>query len=182
MRHTAALLVASVAVASVAVASVAARATDGAPRARAADQDTQAATERELLRELAWLSGTWATRSADGVTTEEHWRPLAGTLLLGSSHTFDDERTRFFEYLRIAPARGSLAYVASPAGRGGTSFALAGHGTGAEGALVGSFAVFENGENDAPQRIRYERTASGLCATISQLDGSGATSWEFTAR
>ncbi|MBL8861212.1 MAG: hypothetical protein JNK02_04290 [Planctomycetes bacterium] len=125
------------------------------------------------LRRLAWLSGTWAFER-DGVTTEEHWRPVQGTTLLGSSHTYDPERTRFFEHLRIALRKGTIAYVASPGGATPTTFVLKELGEGV--------AVFENPAHDHPQRIRYERTEQGITATIAQLDGTRAQSFVFERR
>src|SRR5262245_22392703 len=127
-------------------------------------------SDRAELEKLAWLSGTWVVQNG-GRTTEEHWRPLQGTMLLGSSHTFDDTKTHFFEHLRITATRGTIAYVAMPAGAKPTVFPM----TRSEAGLV----EFENPEHDHPQRIRYEKTADGLTATISQLDGSRAQSFAF---
>ena len=39
--------------------------------------------------------------------------------------------------------------------------------------------VFENEKHDHSQRIRYERAKDGMTVTISQLDGSRATAFEF---
>ena len=122
------------------------------------------------LAKLAWISGTWVLQKG-GKTTEEHWRPLQGTTLLGSSHTFDDTKTHFFEHLRITAMRGTIAYVAMPGGAPPTVFPI----TKNEAGLV----EFENPKHDHPQRIRYEKTADGITATISQLDGSKATSFVF---
>jgi hypothetical protein len=108
------------------------------------------------LKKMEWLCGTWVLEQ-DGKTTEEHWRPLQGTTILGSSHTFDAEKTHFFEHLRITAMRGSIAYLAMP-----------------DGVLV-----FENPKHDHPQRIRYERTKDGVTATISLLDGTKAQSFVF---
>jgi hypothetical protein len=140
-------------------------------------QDTPPEVAESPLRDLAWISGTWSMTSKEGVTTEEHWRPLQGTTILGTSHTFDAKKSLFFEFVRIAERAGTVAYIAMPGGSAPTAFQLARHGAGAEGALVGSFAEFENPEHDAPQRIRYERTEAGITATISQMDGSQAQSW-----
>lgn len=125
------------------------------------------------LRQLQWLCGTWTLRDGDR-TTEEHWRPLQGSTLLGSSHTFGDDRTHFFEFLRIALTRGQIAYLAMPAGRPATTFLLT--------KLEDGVVEFENGRHDHPQRIRYERTAAGVTATISQLDGSRAQQFVFVRK
>jgi len=125
------------------------------------------------LARLAWISGTWTLRDGER-TTEEHWRPLQGTTLLGSSHTFDQQRTHFFEHLRVEAQRGTIAYLASPGGAAPTAFQLT--------VVEDGLAVFENREHDYPQRIRYERTAAGMTATISRLDGSRAVAFVFTKR
>lgn len=122
------------------------------------------------LAKLDWLVGTW--RLQDGETvTEEHWRPLQGSTMLGSSHTFGGERTLAFEFLRITAARGQIGYVAMPGGKAATTFLLQTLGDGV--------VEFANAEHDYPQRIRYERTDKGVTATISLLDGKKAQAFVF---
>ena len=125
------------------------------------------------LQKLSWISGTWVIEK-DGVTTEEHWRPLQGSTLIGTSHSFDAKQSTFFEFLRIAPVRDKLAYIASPGGSRPTVFTLA--------KMEDGVVVFENEKHDHPQRIRYERTEKGMTATISMLDGSKAESFVFTKK
>lgn len=127
-------------------------------------------SDRADLEKLAWISGTWVVQNG-GKTTEEHWRPLQGTTLIGSSHTYDDAKTHFFEHLRITLMRGTIAYIAMPGGANATVFPM----TKSEAGLV----EFENPKHDHPQRIRYEKTPDGITATISQLDGSRAQSFVF---
>jgi len=127
----------------------------------------------EALAKLAWLSGTWVLQEGDK-TTEEHWRPLQGTTLLGTSHSYDAKRTHFFEFLRIAAMNGTVAYIAMPGGAPPTVFLAA--------TIEDGVAVFENGKHDYPQRIRYEKTAAGLTATISLLDGAKAKAYVFTKK
>lgn len=124
------------------------------------------------LQQLAWLAGTWTLQDG-ATTTEEHWRPLQGTSMLGTSHTFD-ARTRFFEFLRLAVDRDRVVYTAMPRGNTPTQFVLT--------KLAEGEVEFENAAHDHPQRIRYQKTAAGVTATIGQLDGSRAAKFEFTAR
>lgn len=126
------------------------------------------------LAKLAWLCGTWGYAHAE-VATEEHWRPLAGNTLLGTSHTFDKTRTRFFEFLRITEMNGKIAYIALPASADKPTVFLMTTGSDKE-------VVFENAKHDHPQRIRYEKTEKGITATISQLDGSRADTFEYARR
>jgi len=125
------------------------------------------------LQKLSWMSGTWVMERG-GITTEEHWRPVQGSMLLGTSHSYGDKGSTFFEFLRIATVRDKLAYVASPGGSRPTTFPLA--------KLEDGVVVFENEKHDFPQRIRYEKTEKGVTATISLLDGSKAESFVFTKK
>lgn len=131
---------------------------------------TQPVFGPEALQQLSWISGTW-TLTKGGRTIEEHWRPVQGTSILGSSHTFDAARTHFFEHLRITAQRGQIAYLAMPGGKPAVAFLLK--------ELRDDLAVFENPSHDHPQRIRYQRTATGMTATISLLDGTRAQSFAF---
>lgn len=125
------------------------------------------------LQRLGWLAGTW--RLQDGkTTTEEHWRPLQGATMLGTSHTFAGDRTSFFEFLRIAIQKDRVVYVAMPGGGPGTTFVMS--------KLEEGVVEFENARHDHPQRIRYAKTDAGVTATISQLDGSRAMEFVFTAK
>lgn len=168
--HLALLLVCSPLLAALAVA-VQDPAPTARPTAPAAAKPAPPQWPAAALQRLTWLSGTWTIRNGKR-TTEEHWRPLQGTTLLGCSHTFSDSKTHFFEHLRITAMHGTIAYLAMPGGTPPTSFLLT--------RLEDGVAVFENAEHDHPQRIRYERTAVGLTATISQLDDSRATRFVFT--
>ncbi|MBI5364464.1 MAG: hypothetical protein HZA53_14900 [Planctomycetes bacterium] len=126
------------------------------------------------LKQLAWMSGTWAFEE-NGVVTEEHWRPLQGTTLLGTSHTYDEKKTRFFEFLRVSAAKDTIAYIAQPGGAPTpTVFPMV--------SLTEQEVVFENPEHDHPQRIRYSKTERGMTATVSMLDGTRSQSFVFERR
>lgn len=43
----------------------------------------------------------------------------------------------------------------------------------------GRSVVFENADNDFPQRISYRRDADELIATISDLEGSQEMQWRW---
>lgn len=122
---------------------------------------------------LAWLAGTWEIRKGERVI-EEHWLPFKGSTMMGVSHTYDAETTRAFEFLRIAVKNGTIAYLAQPGGAAPTPFVIQ--------ELDDKHAVFDNVQHDYPQRIRYERTAQGMTATTSLIDGSRAEVFVFTRR
>lgn len=125
------------------------------------------------LSKLSWIAGVWQIKDGE-TTTEEHWLPLAGSTLMGLSHTYDLRTTKFFEYLRITARDNAIEYVAQPGGGKAVSFPAV--------AISDREAVFENEKHDHPQRIRYERTADGLTATISLLDGTKASTFAFKKR
>ena len=122
------------------------------------------------LRKLSWLAGTWELQEGD-TTTQEHWLPLAGSNMIGISHTYDARATRSFEFLRITFQDGKLAYVAQPGGGEPVPFFAV--------RIDEREAVFENPEHDHPQRIRYERKDAGVTATVSLLDGAKAQTFAY---
>lgn len=128
---------------------------------------------RTALERISWIEGSWELQESER-TIFEHWLPLAGSTRMGLSHTYDDARSYFFEYLRITIVEDEVVYVAQPLGRPPVSFRAV--------ELDGKVAVFENPDHDHPQRIRYERTEEGLRATISMLDGTRAKSFDFRRR
>ena len=127
----------------------------------------------EDLAKLAWIAGAWELEEGE-TTTVEHWLPLAGSTMMGVSHTYDAETTRFFEFLRITTQHGKIAYVAQPGGGKPVPFLAVDVGDGS--------VVFENPQHDHPQRIRYERTEAGITATISMIDGTRAKAFAYRRR
>jgi hypothetical protein len=140
----------------------------GSPRAPAPNQVTS-----DDVPKLAWIVGTWELTDGDK-TTVEHWAPHAGTTFMGTSHTYSEKRTHFFEFMRIATHGGRIAYIVQPGGDPPTLFRAV--------KVTEEEAVFENADHDYPQRIRYAKTEDGITATISLMDGSKATECVFTRR
>ncbi len=137
-------------------------------------QDTeQDPVTSEDAPKLAWLVGTWERKEGDK-TIIEQWLPHAGTTMIGISHTYGKGRTFFFEFIRIATHGGRIAYIVQPGGDPPTLFRAV--------TITEDEAVFENPEHDFPQRISYLKTEEGMVATISLMDGSKATDFEFKRR
>jgi len=103
------------------------------------------------VNRLQWLAGCWEQRSATRVTTEQ-WMPPAGGTMHGMSRTVSGASTRAWEWLRIAPHEGRLAYIALPSGQKETAFAAT--------TVNDTLAVFENPAHDFPQTISYRRVGS----------------------
>jgi Domain of unknown function (DUF6265) len=124
------------------------------------------------VAELGWMSGRWETEGTNGNLTQENWSEPRGGVMLGYSRSGTEERLREFEFLRIqAGEDGVPTYFAQPGGRPPIGFRLVAHDA--------TSATFENPQHDFPQRIRYERRAGTMMATISRLDGSNAMRWQY---
>ncbi|MFN0008544.1 MAG: DUF6265 family protein [Planctomycetota bacterium] len=136
------------------------------------EAETKPVTSEDASK-LAWIVGTWEFAEGEK-TTVEQWMPHAGTTFMGMSHTYSAKRTHFFEFLRIATHGGKIAYIAQPGGDPPVLFRAV--------KLTEEEAVFENPENDHPQRIRYVKTEKGITATISLMDGSKAKDFVFERR
>ncbi len=120
------------------------------------------------LPELAWLSGYW-TSSEDGNTIEELWTTGSGYMMLGLHRDVFSNGRSSFENLRIMRTQDGIVYVASPGGQPGTTFKMTKNSN--------QKAVFENLENDFPQRIIYSRTGDKLTARIENEAGDKSMEW-----
>ena len=122
----------------------------------AAASTPRAAAESEgHLEPLGFLTGAWG---ADGAIVE-YWLPPLRGLMVGVNRSTDgDDGIPSFEYLRIESRVDGIYYVASPNGKGTTSFKLT--------ESSASRAVFENAEHDFPQKIIYTRTSDHLEAEV----------------
>ena len=125
------------------------------------------------LQQLEWLAGSW--RSAPGrpmFTNEELWmEPMRGSKL-GVAREVFDQRTRSYEFMRIAVDRdGSLGFYASPGGAAPTRFSIVSAGP--------NDFIAENTAHDYPQRIVYRREGDRLIATISLIDGSQVNTYTY---
>jgi len=117
--------------------------------------------EKSGIAALEWMAGFWVGVE-HGTRMEELWMRPAGGVMLGLHRDIDSAGLVWFEYLRLEETESGIAYVASPQGRGPTVFPLK--------EAVRGRAVFENLENDFPQRIMYRLDDDGLHARIEGLE------------
>ena len=119
--------------------------------------------ERAGAGSLEWLAGMWT--GVDGNTkVEEFWMRPAGGVMLGVHRDLDSAGFVWFEYLRIETRGGSTAYAVMPGGRPAVVFPVK--------EITRNHVVFENLENDFPQRIIYHLNEDGsLLARIEGMEG-----------
>ncbi|MDZ4777784.1 MAG: DUF6265 family protein [Alphaproteobacteria bacterium] len=117
-----------------------------------------------------WMVGYWLS-CGNGRQVSETWTGAGSGVLVGTGLT-RSPRGIDFEFLRIAPHEGGLAYFGSPRGAPPTAFRMVKH--------EGASAVFENLAHDFPQRIRYARDGDTMTARVESADGAQGMSWRFT--
>lgn len=116
-----------------------------------------------------WMAGYWLS-CANGRQVSETWTGAGSGVLLGTGLT-RGARGVDFEFMRIAPHEGGLAFFGSPRGAPATVFPLV--------RQEGTSLVFENLAHDFPQRVRYAREGDVLTARVESADGAKGMSWRY---
>lgn len=114
--------------------------------------------------DLDWLAGSWCSGEPP-YTTEEHWLPRRGGIMLAMSRTITKRGTEF-EFVRIEFDAAGARYIAQPRGGPATVFTLI--------EAAANRATFANPQHDFPKRIRYSRDGDALVAVID--DGENESS------
>ena len=119
----------------------------------------------------AFLTGCWEQGSSDG-WTEECWTAPRGGLMIGSGRSGRGDAVRTWEWMRIErSADGTLTFFGSPGGAPAVWFKAS------EGDAHS--VTFVNATHDYPQRVRYARSAEGVTAETSLIDGSKPARWSY---
>jgi ketosteroid isomerase-like protein len=141
----------------------------GLAKEAAGSAEVLAAKAADPAARLAWLAGAWVGTTDKGEHVEEQWLAPGGSTMIGSGRSTKDDKTVFFEHLRVVVKDGKLVYVAQPLGKPPTEFVEA---AGAAGEIV-----FENKAHDWPKRISYKRTSDGLSVRVEGDAGQPAEAW-----
>ena len=124
--------------------------------------------------DLDWLAGYWLS-CEDGRDVAETWSERRGGIMLGTGITTGVQAFSW-EQMRIEaalPGPDDMTFFAQRRGaETATAFRLVRSGPGE--------AVFENRENDFPQRIVYRREGDRLTGRIEGADGEGIE-WHYRA-
>ncbi|MFV1885455.1 MAG: DUF6265 family protein [Balneola sp.] len=125
----------------------------------------------QTLSDLKWMNGYW-TNQQNGNSSEELWSTASGGMMMGMNRGVYANGISSFEFIRIVESEGKVIYLASPGGQTPTPFTLT--------KVTGKKAVFENMENDFPQRIIYSRDGDELTARIEDSSGEKGMQWTWT--
>jgi hypothetical protein len=110
------------------------------------------APKQATLADLSWMVGGFAQVNGKS-RIEEHWIPAAGGSMLAVGRTIVNDKTVFFEFLRLEERPDGIYYIAHPKARPGTEFKLTRSGE--------REAVFENPQHDNPKILHYQGTEGG---------------------
>jgi hypothetical protein len=143
------------------------------PSTPAAKPAEQRAPEGGPLAPLAWLEGCWGG-SVSQREYREHWMPLRGNLLIGTSQTVADGKVREFEYLRIEAREDAVYYVAAPSGKKEEAFRLAEQTVDRKDGRNDEIFVFVNPALEFPQKITYRRASEGWLYAVVEGKVNGA--------
>ncbi len=103
------------------------------------------------VNQFSWLSGCWAFATENG-RYEEVWTTPSGNSILGVSRRLENGFTREYEYMRIVTSGGGgFDFIAKTKDSDEVSFNAA--------SFSDKKVVFENPDNDFPQKITYELVA-----------------------
>jgi Domain of unknown function (DUF6265) len=123
------------------------------------------------IDDVAWLEGDWGGQD-DKTWTEEHWISPRGGTMFATHRNVRDDKTVFFEFLRVEASTADIVYWAAPGGGPPTPFRLV--------KVEGQRASFYNPDHDYPQWIIYTRTGSTMTARIEGTENGTPKSHEWT--
>lgn len=124
----------------------------------------------QTLADLSWMNGYWINQE-NGNSSEELWSTSDGGMMIGLNRSVYANGRSSFEFLRIVESEDKVMYLASPGGQSPTPFTLT--------ETLNNKAVFENMENDFPQRIIYSREGNTMTARIEDASGEKGMQWTW---
>lgn len=125
------------------------------------------------LEAVAFLAGCWEGDLGDGAKIRETYTAPRGGLMLGNSQVSAGTKTQFFEFIQLKQTDAGVVYQPSPNAKDAAAFPLV--------KVAADEAVFENPQNDFPQRITYRYDGKTLTARIEMMDGSKAETFVMKA-
>ena len=119
-------------------------------------------SKNEKIKASKWLLGEWVNQSQEGVITENWVQPNDSTLTANSFY-IKEEDTLHFENIILKEKEGELVYETTIKGQNNDKPIVFPLLSETENELV-----FENLQNDYPQKIKYQRNSkTGITISIS---------------
>ncbi|MFM1753857.1 MAG: hypothetical protein RLZZ236_796 [Bacteroidota bacterium] len=131
-------------------------------------------SKNEKIKASKWLLGEWVNQSQEGVISENWTQPNDSTLIANSNY-IKEEDTLHFENIILKEKEGELVYETTIKGQNNDKpivFTLLSE---TENELV-----FENLQNDYPQKIKYQHNSkSGITISISGKQSKKVVAEQF---
>lgn len=119
-------------------------------------------SKNEKIKASKWLLGEWVNQSQEGFITENWVQPNDSTLTANSFY-IKEEDTLHFENIILKEKEGELVYETTIQGQNNDKPIVFPLLSETENELV-----FENLQNDYPQKIKYQRNSkTGITISIS---------------
>ena len=130
--------------------------------------------KNEKIKSAEWLLGQWENQSEEGIVSENWSKPNDSSLIAGSFF-IKEKDTLHFETIRLIEKEGELVYETTIKGQNNDKPILFPLLSENENELV-----FENLQNDYPQKIKYQRNSkSAITITISGTQTKKVVSEQF---
>lgn len=130
--------------------------------------------KNDKIKAAEWLLGQWKNTSAEGVLNETWSKPNDSTLVAGSFF-IKEKDTLHFENIRLIENEGELVYETTIKGQNNDKAILFPLLSEKENEFV-----FENLQNDYPQKITYKREAkNSITISISGIQAGKVVLEQF---
>ena len=130
--------------------------------------------KNDKIKSSEWLIGDWKNQSEEGILNETWSKPNDSTLVAGSFF-IKEKDTLHFENIVLKEKDGELVYVTTIQGQNNDKPIVFPLLSETENELV-----FENLQNDYPQKIKYQRNSkSGITISISGTQAKKIVSEQF---
>ena len=131
-------------------------------------------SKNEKIKASQWLLGQWKNTSEEGIIAE-NWSQPNDSTLIATSFYIKEEDTLHFENIILKEKEGELVYETTIKGQNNDKPILFPLLSESENELV-----FENLQNDYPQKIKYQRNSkSGITISISGKQSKKIVSEQF---
>ncbi|MCX8482236.1 MAG: DUF6265 family protein [Crocinitomicaceae bacterium] len=130
--------------------------------------------KNEKIKASEWLIGEWKNQSQEGILNETWSKPNDSTLVAGSFF-IKEKDTIHFENIALKEKDGELVYETTIKGQNNDKPVLFPLLSETENELV-----FENLQNDYPQKIKYQRNSkTGITISLSGSQAKKTVSEQF---